>query len=623
MDNHFVYQGNRMEHPFFTATATRTEALRWLTIAEQLLSARDLLGSKSFATRARDSEPALVHTADEILAVADTLIAGDRRVSSNQHDWYAILRLTPQQGRDAELVDNQYRSLALILNPRKNRFPFAEQAFHLVVNAWSFLSDPSRKSLYDTELIFGPSPPPPPQQQQHQPNPFSDPIPTLQQNFNFFGGGASSNTTQPPPPLSHGGESRTLGATSFPQVQQVHAFTQVGPAISGSTHPPREPQNFMSFPSGSNFVFGSGSVSHSKSGPAPVNNHAQESYSTFTSHVASASEPNQEQLNNQQKQPQENHSNVSDNKTIHNENPIENVGEIMEDEVDVETIDEDEDLEEEEVERFDSPANEEEDEIFDSPANEEEGSTFWTACPYCYYMYEYPVVYTDCTLRCQNCKSAFQAVVIPSPPPTVDGQDGYFCCWAFFPLGYSMENWEKNKGASSSWSPFSPMFTSPRNGKKKPAPPRVYIDDDDDFLEISSSSESDDDDWRNGKGKKIKKKAKRVPSRNVKIADKGKNTKAQDERVESSDRAEIPVKTAFESRKQPGRVVKSSGKLDLNVEFCNEAEESAPRKKEGNGPGHGVEDNIEGIGFFEGLDEFLSSLPILNAVGDDKAVKAA
>ncbi|KAL8060910.1 hypothetical protein ABFX02_02G054800 [Erythranthe guttata] len=284
-------------------------------------------------------------------------------------------------------------------------------------------------------------------------------------------------------------------------------------------------------------------------------------------------------------------------------------------------MDEDEDLEE--VERFDSPANEEEVEISDSPANEEEGSTFWTACPYCYYMYEYPVVYTDCTLRCQNCKSAFQAVVIPSPPPVVDGQDGYFCCWAFFPLGYSMENWEKNKGGSSSWTPFSPMFTSPRNGKKKPAPPRVYIDDDDAFLEISSSSESDDDDWRNGKGKKGKKKAKRVPNRNVKIADKGKNTKAQDEHVESSDRAEIPVKAAFESRKQPGRVVKSSGKLDLNVEFCNEAEESAPRKKEGNGPGHGVEDNIEGIGFFEGLDEFLSSLPILNAVGDDKAVKAA
>lgn len=49
------------------------------------------------------------------------------------------------------------------------------------------------------------------------------------------------------------------------------------------------------------------------------------------------------------------------------------------------------------------------------------------------------------------------------------------------------------------------------------------------------------------------------------------------------------------------------GKLDLNVEFSNEAEEPV----RGVNAGNGEEDNIEGIGFFEGLDEFLSSLPIL------------
>ena len=61
------------------------------------------------------------------------------------------------------------------------------------------------------------------------------------------------------------------------------------------------------------------------------------------------------------------------------------------------------------------------------------------------------------------------------------------------------------------------------------------------------------------------------------------------------------------------------GKLDLNVEFSNEVEEPSRgvRDREGNAAGH-AEDNIEGIGFFEGLDEFLSSLPILNVVADDK-----
>ena len=54
------------------------------------------------------------------------------------------------------------------------------------------------------------------------------------------------------------------------------------------------------------------------------------------------------------------------------------------------------------------------------------------------------------------------------------------------------------------------------------------------------------------------------------------------------------------------------GKLDLNVEFSNEVEEPiAAGVSEGNWAGHRVEDNIKGIGFFEGLNEFLSSLPIL------------
>ncbi|KAK4405129.1 DnaJsubfamily B member 5 [Sesamum angolense] len=495
-----------MEHPFFPTTTTRAEALRWLTIAEKLLSARDLMGSKSFASRARDSDPTL-SPADQILAVADTLLAGDRRIGNNQQDWYAILRLTPQQGRDAELIATQYRNLALLLNPQKNKFPFAEQAFRLVVDAWSVLSNPSRKSLYDKELAFYLQP-------QQQPDPFSSPIPGMHQNFIFFGGSSSSGVTHPLQPQ---------GAVHFSQVQQ-----------------------------------------------------AEESYSTFAGNVSAAPGATQEQVNNKNEQPQQNYSNVGD-KTSYNVNVSENVEERIE-ERNADKIDGQE-------ERVDEPAN-------------DDGSTFWTACPYCYHMYEYPGLYADCTLRCQNCKRAFQAVVIPSPPPIVDGQEGYFCCWGFLPLGFSMENWEKNRGAASSWTPFSPMYTCPqawngnnanKKGARKSSAPRVYVDDDEVFVEISESSESDDDDWRNDTKKTA---------------------------GESSKKG-----SAVNARKQPGRVAKN--KLDLNVEFSNEAEEPAPRANQGNGPSRGEDDNIEGIGFFEGLDEFLSSLPILNVVGDDKVVKAA
>jgi hypothetical protein len=48
--------------------------------------------------------------------------------------------------------------------------------------------------------------------------------------------------------------------------------------------------------------------------------------------------------------------------------------------------------------------------------------------------------------------------------------------------------------------------------------------------------------------------------------------------------------------------------LDLNVEFSNNAEEPSRvvRAREGNATGN-AEDNIEGIGFIEGLDEFLNN----------------
>ncbi|MCI39940.1 hypothetical protein A2U01_0061172, partial [Trifolium medium] len=41
------------------------------------------------------------------------------------------------------------------------------------------------------------------------------------------------------------------------------------------------------------------------------------------------------------------------------------------------------------------------------------------------------------------------------------------------------------------------------------------------------------------------------------------------------------------------------------------------RAREGNATGNAVDD-IEGIGFFEGLDDLISSSPFLNVMGDDK-----
>uniref|UniRef100_A0A803MCC1 J domain-containing protein n=1 Tax=Chenopodium quinoa TaxID=63459 RepID=A0A803MCC1_CHEQI len=131
----------------------RAEAERWLGIAAKLLTARDFLGSKTFAIRAREADPNNA-VSDQILAVVDTVLAGEKRVNSNQQpDWYAVLQL-PRLVRDPELIADHYRRLVLCLNPERNRFPFADYALQMVMDAWSVLSDPTKKWLFDNELAL-------------------------------------------------------------------------------------------------------------------------------------------------------------------------------------------------------------------------------------------------------------------------------------------------------------------------------------------------------------------------------------------------------------------------------------------------------------------------------------
>ncbi|KAJ9177520.1 hypothetical protein P3X46_012731 [Hevea brasiliensis] len=77
--------------------------------------------------------------------------------------------------------------------------------------------------------------------------------------------------------------------------------------------------------------------------------------------------------------------------------------------------------------------------------------TFWTVCPYCYYLYEYDGVYEDCCLRCQNCRRAFQGVAVPPPPAgmVVEGKEQYYCGVGYFPLTYDFESFLGGKKEES------------------------------------------------------------------------------------------------------------------------------------------------------------------------------
>ncbi|KAF3653724.1 putative metallocarboxypeptidase inhibitor-like [Capsicum annuum] len=503
-----------MEHPFFIngPPTNRSEALRWLSIAEKLLTNRDLVGSKSFATRARESDPSLAHPIDQILSIVDTLTAGDKRINNHHFDYYSILQVPPNQTQNFEFIADQYRRFALLLNPQNNTFPFSDQAFGLVVDAFSVLSDPMRKSMYDKELGFFinlypvaaasaasvPTSVSFVQQQQQQP----------QHSGSAYGHMQGSNTAD-------------QLFVNMPSQDSQGSFS-------------RDPQTgISSMPMPVTFMGSSGSEQEQQQQqqqPPVMSMRQQQAQQQQQPPVSSLSFSNIDEqpatfLNLNQPQP------VSSERSLNRENPPPfgiGLSSTRGREPEVVSVEQQRGKQQPPERRNENVVGNNENTRAASTSNnnvkEKEGRvdgsesrnipSFWTACPYCYVMHEYPLEYVDCTLKCQNCRRAFQAVKVAAPP-IVDGKEAYFCCWGFMPLGFSVESYQRSRNNVSSWSPFSPMFAVPssgvnegrkannhavggqgnvstygnlhnaggsrsRAGRKQSAPRMIYSDDDDD-----------------------------------------------------------------------------------------------------------------------------------------------
>ncbi|KAL7127687.1 hypothetical protein ABFS83_14G268700 [Erythranthe nasuta] len=308
-----------MEHH---TTTSRAEAERLLGIAEKLLKSKDYSGSRDFAILAQETEP-LLEGSDQILAVAEVLLASEnKRLNNNKPEWYSILQI-PQRTDETELIKRQYRRLALLLHPDKNKFPFSDSAFRLVADSWAALSDPAKKSAYDNEFaarfskVDLAAAAAAKKQQSHQPKKQKP---------------KANNSHQKLPVRRSGRGSADDGAAAAPG-GGVKANKRSGGGTN-STWPP---------PSGN----------------------------------------------------------------------------------------------------------------------------FWTACPYCYNLYEFSRVYDGCCLRCdnENCKRAFTATEILSMPPVVPGKEAYYCCWGFFPMGFTAGEMGGAAKGFPNWMP--PMF---ENGGATAAP---------------------------------------------------------------------------------------------------------------------------------------------------------
>ncbi|KAE7999969.1 hypothetical protein FH972_004343 [Carpinus fangiana] len=123
-----------------------------LELSENFLTRRDLRSCRSYALEARDSDLRISSVADQIIAIADVLLAAERRFRNGLLDYFYILQVRRSDSGNRELIRTQFEKLAALLNPTVNKFAFSEEARVLVLDAWSVLSDPEKKTRYESEI---------------------------------------------------------------------------------------------------------------------------------------------------------------------------------------------------------------------------------------------------------------------------------------------------------------------------------------------------------------------------------------------------------------------------------------------------------------------------------------
>lgn len=126
----------------------RDEAKRAKEIAESKFSNKDVRGAKKFAIKAQSLYPEL-EGISQLLAILDVYVAAENKING-ELDFYGILGVSPLADDDS--VRKSYRKLALSLHPDKNKSIGAEGAFKHVSEAWNFLSDKDKRSVYDHKM---------------------------------------------------------------------------------------------------------------------------------------------------------------------------------------------------------------------------------------------------------------------------------------------------------------------------------------------------------------------------------------------------------------------------------------------------------------------------------------
>ncbi|RDX79090.1 DnaJ-like subfamily B member 12, partial [Mucuna pruriens] len=127
----------------------KDEAQRAKQIAENKMQAGDFEGALKFATKAQRLFPEIQNIV-QIFAVCEVHCAAQKKHSGSDMDWYGILQT--HRLADEATIKKQYRKLALLLHPDKNKSAGAEAAFKLIGEANRVLSDQMKRTSYDSRF---------------------------------------------------------------------------------------------------------------------------------------------------------------------------------------------------------------------------------------------------------------------------------------------------------------------------------------------------------------------------------------------------------------------------------------------------------------------------------------
>ncbi|XP_024960857.1 uncharacterized protein LOC112501453 [Cynara cardunculus var. scolymus] len=126
----------------------KDEAIRAKEIAESKMMNNDFEGARKIALKARRLFPELENIS-QLLTVCDVHCSAQKKMYDAEMDLYGILQV--ESLADEVTIRKQYRKLALVLHPDKNKFPGAEAAFKLVGQANMVLSDKGKRYLHDVK----------------------------------------------------------------------------------------------------------------------------------------------------------------------------------------------------------------------------------------------------------------------------------------------------------------------------------------------------------------------------------------------------------------------------------------------------------------------------------------